>query len=70
MIPKGNRGKKKEATLHFASIFEVHMNYRKLGTYSLIGEHMEFHKRRRRRIKTTYREVKIKKVLQQQCSRR
>jgi hypothetical protein len=53
MIPKGNGGKKK-VTLHFASIFEVHMNSDKLGTYSLIGEHMEFHKRRRR-IKTTFR---------------
>jgi hypothetical protein len=54
MIPKGNGGKKKEVTLHFASIFEVHMKNHKLGIYSLIGEHMEFHKRRRR-IKTTYR---------------
>lgn len=39
--------KKKRETLHFASIFKVHMNYHKLGTYSLIGEDMEFHKRRR-----------------------
>jgi hypothetical protein len=53
MILKGNGWGKKKVTLHFASIFEVHMNYDKLGTYSLIGEHMEFHKRRR--IKTTFR---------------
>jgi hypothetical protein len=37
------------------------MNYHKLGTYSLLGEHTEFHKRRRR-IKTTCRVEDSKSV--------